>query len=161
MKKEILKIKKSNKLSENFLNGLQNKFKDNFPIVQIFNYKVKSCPACPFFNNDGMSCNLDTDLVTTDLFDTVNSDCPFLQSLTKENIESLGFTYAYDINDLISCELDAYKFTLGEYSLYYYVKTTFIDIKHEEFYLLQNFHIANIEHLKFILRGFGIIYATK
>lgn len=119
--------------------------------IKIWNTLVKSCPSCPYFNNDGMCCNLDIDLVTTNEFDSINSECPFLQRVTPENLFILGFEY---FGNKEGCsEIDLYFFVANGNKYGLFIENNLVSLfrNSEMDFILKDITIDNFEHLKFVL----------
>jgi hypothetical protein len=119
--------------------------------MKILNKEVTTCLHCPCshpFIHEEYTCRCN---LTTKLIDTtkgIDEECPFLQPITKEVIESFGFKQSFR---------ETY-FELGDFQIYLNIHPTHnITIYGEHSEVVFEGTINNKIELEFILRSIGVI----
>lgn len=126
--------------------------------MKVFNKEINNCAECSFLLNDLYCVQLEEDIYNT--FDEesefifnkqtqIYSNCPFNKPVTKEDIESFGFTTRNEESDFIL------NFSYLEYKLQYCSSEKTCIIKNHK--ILFDGKITSKLHLEFILQTLNII----
>jgi len=119
--------------------------------MKIFNKEINSCGMCPYYVIEPGVCSYT--IIEIEDEDVIPNDCPFNKSITKDDIESLGFdsTLSFNYFEKVT-EKDLFTLTINKDGTYSLENKKFLS-----FPMFDHITITSKPHLEFIFQSLNII----